>query len=48
MIVEGKDLRKLWKEKGKARTLHFISEGIERGDFTPDDFSLKDLSLIHI
>ena len=44
MLVEGKDLRKLWLEKGPGRTLHFISEGIQKGDFKPEDFSLRDMA----
>ncbi|HUS38800.1 MAG TPA: hypothetical protein VMX74_05085, partial [Pirellulales bacterium] len=38
------DLCKIWKEKGKARTLHFIREGIEKKDFGPYDFSLRDMA----
>ena len=38
------ELRKIWNERGKARTLHFIQEGIENKDFGPYDFSLRDMA----
>ena len=44
MLVSGRDLKQIWKEKGKARTLHFIQEGIKNKDFTPYDFSLRDMA----
>ena len=39
-----KELARMWKEKGKGRTLHFLTEGFERGDFKPEDFSIRDMA----
>ena len=39
-----KQLARMWKEKGKGRTLHFLTEGFERGDFKPEDFSIRDMA----
>lgn len=44
MFVSGKSLAALWKEKGKAKTLHHIQEGFDKGDWGPYDFSLRDLA----
>ena len=38
------DLRTIWKEKGRVRTCRFVQEGIEKGDFSPYDFSLRDMA----
>jgi len=44
MLVQAKDLRRMWDEKGKARTLHFVQEGLEKKDFGSYDFSLRDMA----
>jgi len=43
-MFQARDLRKIWEEKGEARTVAFVSEGIENGDFGPYDFSLRDMA----
>ncbi len=44
MLVSAKDLEKLWKEKGRAWTLHHINESVAKGEFSMLDFSLRDLA----
>jgi len=44
MLFPARDLAKIWKEKGRARTLHFLEEGFKRKDFKPEDFSIKDMA----
>jgi hypothetical protein len=44
MFVDGRKLRELWKEKGKAKCLHHINEGFVKGDWGPNDFSIRNLA----
>jgi hypothetical protein len=44
MLVKAKDLRKLYKEKGRAWTCHHVRESIEKKELSPHDFSLRDMA----
>jgi len=44
VFVRAKDLKKLYREKGRAWTLHHIDEAIAKQEVRPEDFSLLDLA----
>jgi hypothetical protein len=44
ILVKGKDLRKLCKEKGTDWTLYHLQESYDNKEITPEDFSLRDLA----
>ena len=44
MLVKGKDLKKYWKEKGRAKTLHHVQEALQKKEISIYDISLRDLA----
>jgi len=44
ILVKGKDLRKLWDEKGREYVLHHLQESYDKKEITPEDFSIRDLA----
>ena len=43
VLVRGRDLKKLVKEKGLPWTKHHLQESFDKKEISPDDFSLRDL-----
>ena len=43
ILVKGKDLKKLVKEKGLPWTKHHLQESFDKKEITPNDFSLRDM-----
>jgi len=43
VLMQGRDLKKLVKEKGLPWTKHHIQEAFAAGEIAPEDFSIKDM-----